>query len=423
MLSMGEKEAATLLGKSKFIYDHLPTHLQAKVLKWNEGQVVFAGKRINQKRWSEGSKITALPATKDAARSETASVVIADEWAFHPYAPENFMAFQPTIDRGGKLIAISTANGIGTFFHDVWQKAEAGENDFKPVFLPWSLHPERDQQWYDHTRTNYPDDAQKWYQEYPATTTEAFVSAGGCIFPLDSLVYFMENTVRPHLNTSKEVLPPAVHPAIYKLTQKEVLKIWEYPRPYAKYVVGVDPAEGLPKKDFSVAMVFNVSTGAQVAELRCREDLDVFSGDTYQLCVAYNNAFCCVERNNHGHTVLHILSNELDYTDYLYHHKEFDSVSKKHTGRLGWPSSRRTKNKWIDDLVGAVRDHAIEIRDRGWVEEAKGFVRLESGSAGAIGSGKDDRITATGLALEMFTMTPKLAKPVRSFVKRAFRRG
>lgn len=423
MLSKGEKEAAQLLSKARFIYDHLPTHLQAKKLKWNDGQALFAGKRLSEKRWSEGSRITALPATREAARSETATVVIADEWAFHPYAEENFIAFQPTIDRGGKLIAVSTANGIGTFFHGVWSKAELQENDFLPIFLPWHLHPERDEDWYVRTRRNYPEGTQKWFQEYPADTTEAFVSAGGCVFDLSSLIHYMDNTVRNFLNVNVDNMPPHLNPIVEDLTRRNILRVWEYPRPGAKYVAGSDPAEGLPKGDYSVTMIFNVGTGMQAAELRSRDDLDIFAGDTYQLCKAYNSAFLCVERNNHGHTVLHILANDLGYEDNLYRHKEFDSKTKTTVGRLGWPASIRTKNKWIDDLVGSVRDLSITIHDRAWVEEAKGFVRKDNGSAGAIGTGKDDRITATGLALEMFGIGPKMAKPIRSYRKRAFRRG
>ena len=423
MLSKGEKEAGQLLLKARFIYDHLPLHLQAKKLKWNDSQVVFAGNRLSEKRWSQGSRITALPATKEAARSETATVVIADEWAFHPYAEDNFIAFQPTIDRGGRLIAVSTANGIGTFFHGVWSKAELQENDFIPIFLPWYLHPERDEDWYQRTRKNYPEGTQKWFQEYPANTAEAFVSAGGCVFDLSSLIHYMDNTVRSFINVDIESIPPHCHPIVEDLTRRQILKVWEFPRPGAKYVAGCDPAEGLPKRDYSVTMLFNVGTGQQAAELRCHDDLDIFAGDTYQLCRAYNSAFLCVERNNHGHTVIHILSNDLGYDTFLYRHKEFDSKVKKHVGRLGWPSSTRTKNKWIDDLVGGVRDLSITIHDRAWVEEAKGFVRLASGTAGAIGSGKDDRITATGLALEMFGIGPQVAKPMRSYRKRVFRHG
>jgi hypothetical protein len=41
---------------------------------------------------------------------------------------------------GTEIILESTANGFNDF-HSLWRKAEAGESEFLPVFLPWSLDP------------------------------------------------------------------------------------------------------------------------------------------------------------------------------------------------------------------------------------------------------------------------------------------
>ena len=35
------------------------------------------------------------------------------------------------------VILESTANGIGGYFYDVWERAMKGENAFTPIFLPW----------------------------------------------------------------------------------------------------------------------------------------------------------------------------------------------------------------------------------------------------------------------------------------------
>ena len=48
---------------------------------------------------------------------------------------------------GGGAIVLSTPNGIGNWFHQMWAKAEGAENDFIPIRLPWDLHPERDKDW------------------------------------------------------------------------------------------------------------------------------------------------------------------------------------------------------------------------------------------------------------------------------------
>ncbi len=40
-----------------------------------------------------------------------------------------------------EIIIETTANGYNEF-HTLWRKAEAGESEFIPIFLPWSIDPE-----------------------------------------------------------------------------------------------------------------------------------------------------------------------------------------------------------------------------------------------------------------------------------------
>jgi hypothetical protein len=40
------------------------------------------------------------------------------------------------------VIIESTANGVGDYFHELWQSAEKGLNDFIPIFLPWFIQDE-----------------------------------------------------------------------------------------------------------------------------------------------------------------------------------------------------------------------------------------------------------------------------------------
>lgn len=53
---------------------------------------------------------------------------------------------------GGRAIIISTPNGttgVGQQYYRMWTEAEAGQNDFNPIRLDWSIHPEHDQKWFD----------------------------------------------------------------------------------------------------------------------------------------------------------------------------------------------------------------------------------------------------------------------------------
>ena len=94
-------------------------------------------------RLRNGSKITAKSSNADAARSEAVSLLLIDEAAFIDNIDETFTAAQQTLATGGQCLALSTPNGIGNWFHQTWEKAEAKENSFLPIRLPWTVHPER----------------------------------------------------------------------------------------------------------------------------------------------------------------------------------------------------------------------------------------------------------------------------------------
>ena len=46
----------------------------------------------------------------------------------------------PDMD-GTEVIIETTANGFNDFYK-LWRKAEAGESEFVPIFLPWTVAPE-----------------------------------------------------------------------------------------------------------------------------------------------------------------------------------------------------------------------------------------------------------------------------------------
>ena len=93
------------------------------------------------------SSVISLAATKNAGRSLTAALAILDEWAFMTWPRETLAAVKPTIDAGGKLFIISSADGQGSAYHQFWQHAVAGMNGYKAIFLPWFAHPDRGENW------------------------------------------------------------------------------------------------------------------------------------------------------------------------------------------------------------------------------------------------------------------------------------
>lgn len=63
-----------------------------------------------------------------------------------------WLGLRPTLSTGGSAILISSPSGVGTLFHKIWTSAIEGDGDFHPIELPWNVHPERDQKWFENEK-------------------------------------------------------------------------------------------------------------------------------------------------------------------------------------------------------------------------------------------------------------------------------
>jgi hypothetical protein len=128
-----------------------------------------------------GSTIRALMGTPAAARSETAGFVILDEFAFQRQAADIWQAILPTIEGGGGVALVSTGNGgeksggIGAQFAALWSQACSGASGLKPLFFPWMVRPDRDQEWKRRTIAAL-GDLDRFRMEYPEVPDDAFVA-------------------------------------------------------------------------------------------------------------------------------------------------------------------------------------------------------------------------------------------------------
>ena len=188
--SKGQGEANELIRRIKTLYDRLPDWLRAQL-------PALTRPLTSELEWANGSRIQSLPATQNAGRSFTASLVLMDEAAFSQWAATLYTALKPTIDAGGQLIVFSTANGADPFFQPLWDKAEKGIGGFKAIFLPWHARPGRDAVWYATTERDAIS-AAAMRQEYPGTPQEAFAMTGAERFLADMALW----------DACKDTLPP-----------------------------------------------------------------------------------------------------------------------------------------------------------------------------------------------------------------------
>ena len=185
-LSRTEREAVLLLRKTNYGFNQLPDWM----LERGPASLVEHQQRMG---FDNGTQITSMPSASDPARGESASLIVVDEWAFLPNPEEAWASIEPVADIGGRIIGLSTANGSGNFYHQLWVGATTGANKFAPMFFPWSATEDRGDAWYQEKI----ESMLPWQlaQEYPTTPEEAFVKSGNPVFDLDVLQEMDRRTI------------------------------------------------------------------------------------------------------------------------------------------------------------------------------------------------------------------------------------
>lgn len=390
MISRTEREAVDLLAKAKYGYKHLPTWMTQR----GPTPVVDHQQKII---FDNDSSIISMPSMSDPARGSSASTIIVDEWAFLQNAEEAWASIEPVADVGGRIIGLSTANGSGNFFHQLWVGAQTGNNAFKSYFAPWSANTDRGVEWYaEKKRTTLP-----WIlaQEYPENAEEAFIKSGRTVF--DDLSH--QEVIDPqigYLHTVSSLKDFDWRPN-HSFTADDPLRVWETPQVGEIYVIGADVAEGLEWGDYSSAHVINASTGEVAAHWHGHIPADLFGEELFKLSYWYNTALLGVESNNHGLTTITALR-RLGHPR-IYRRRRLNSAEGKGPmTEFGWSTTRVTKPLMIDELAMGLREGAddpVHVHCQYTLAELQTYVRDEKGQMG--GSPFDDRVISLALAKQM----------------------
>lgn len=106
--SKKEGDSAYLIGRERllFMYNNLP----APPPGYQWPQIVTEKQSPPMIRFSNGSQVFGVGQGPDQLRQYTASYVMADECAFWEQARSTFGALKPTMQGGGKIVLISSAN-------------------------------------------------------------------------------------------------------------------------------------------------------------------------------------------------------------------------------------------------------------------------------------------------------------------------
>ena len=241
-----------------------------------------------------GSQIKATSTSGDAGRSEALSLLVIDEAAHVEGLEDLWTGLYPTLSTGGRCIALSTPNGVGNWFHKTYVDSEQSLNDFFPSLLPWDVHPERDQAWFEKETRNM--SKRQIAQELECN----FNTSGETVVHPDDIAHIKSLLREPKYRTGYD----------------RNYWIWEEHQPGEKYLLIADVARG-DGKDSSAFHVFKVSNMEQVAEYQGKPSLDLYSNMLNNVGKEYGNALLVVENIGIGISVLEKLEN-LGYSKIYY---------------------------------------------------------------------------------------------------------
>jgi hypothetical protein len=182
-------------------HEHCPAPVRPATSASNAKELVFEALDSGYKVGTAG--------TKGVGRSSTLQLFHGSEVAFWPFAETHAAGVLQAVpdEPDTEVVLESTANGLGNYYHQQWQKAEARQSDYQAIFIPWFWQPEyrkpaNDSQTLSVEENEYRDlydlDAEQmawrrakiaelkddWLfrQEYPATPSEAFQSSGDDVY-------------------------------------------------------------------------------------------------------------------------------------------------------------------------------------------------------------------------------------------------
>jgi len=360
--------AANLVKKAKAIYKNLPAWLRIATIEIDNR---------NSFELSNGSQVKASSTSGDAGRSEALSLLVVDEAAIVEGLTEMWAGLYPTLSTGGTCIALSTPYGVGNWFHKIYVEAEEQKNDFNPIKLPWTVHPDRDEAWFIKETRNM--SKREIAQELECN----FNASGETVIHGDDLNRIMENISEP----------------VHKTGFDRNYWIWKTPEEGRDYLTVADVARG-DGSDFSVCQVIDLETLEQVAEYQGKIAPDMFAPLLYNIGNEYNGALMVIENNSLGIGVLSRLE-ELEYNNLYYSkkttHEYLDQATSEAIGGVaGFTMSMKTRPLVIAKFEEFVRNKLLTINSMRLANEIKTFI-WHNGRPQGMRNYNDDLVIAVSI--------------------------
>ena len=369
-----QETAKNMVTKVKFMFENLPSWLKVDASENN---------KLNLRLFN-GSQIKATSASSAAGRSEAVSLLLIDEAAFIDNIGEIWASAQQTLATGGGCIALSTPYGTGNWFHQTWTRAEASENEFLPIKLPWYVHPERDQKWRDR-QDELLGDPRMAAQECDCD----FSTSGDIVFYPEYIEYYEKTFLKDPLE---------------RRGADQNLWVWETPDYTRNYMVVADVARG-DGKDYSAFHVMDVENNVQVAEYKGQINTKDFGHILVGIATEYNEALLVIENANIGWATIQVAIDR-NYSNLYYSprgdsnnvNSYFDKYTDTSKMVAGFTMSTRTRPMVIGKFQEYIADKGVTFQSKRLLEEMRTFI-WRNGRPEAQSGYNDDLVMAFGVAM------------------------
>lgn len=374
--------AKEIVDKVKLIWYNLPLFLSKRK---DDLEKAFIDNTYEFKL-KNGSKIKAYSASKDATRSQAASLVIFDEMAFTPNCDGIFTALLPVVDRGGQMICLSTPNGTNNKFYNIWQEAGNGENGFLQIKLKWNVHPDRDEAW--RKRQDLEFGKAEARQEFDTD----FLLTGNTVISPDII----------NLIEKKFVTTPR-----NKFGENNDYWIWEYVNYAHNYAVIVDTAQG-NAGDSHCIQVIDLNTFEQVAEYMGKIDFKLLPKLAIEIAVQYNYALLIVESTGIGWATANDIANSTYPQDKIYkklkgnsdYNLNLEQYSDKFNDpsnfEIGFSNNAYSRPLVISALISCIENNNLIVRSSRTVGQMRTFI-YQNGKPQAAAGTHDDTLIPLGI--------------------------
>lgn len=381
ILSKGEAESTEIIDRIKLMHAELPAWLQPKIMEDNKHTFKLENKSV----------IKSKASGKQSGRSIPGSLLILDEAAFIEHIDTIWAAAYPIISTGGSVIALSTVNGIGNWFHKMYTQAVNGENNFNAIDITWKEHPEYFRQkgyehlyelmakyeppvniddWEKNTRANL--SLKEWLQEYEAN----FLGTGETYIDGEILRQLKENANRE-----------------YRIKYNNRMRVWKDPLPHHEYVLACDPSIGR-ERDYSAFHIIDLYNGEQVAEFYSnRTPINEFAKIIVDEARLYNTAYVLSERNGIGNNLIYFLHEALEY----------ENLVMDESREIGIQITQKNRENLLADMEHNIRSNKVKINSERLVDELLTFViDKDTNKIKADTNCHDDLIMAFAMSINVF---------------------